>query len=184
VVPAPAPAPRLRLAKPGDVPELQALMSSSIAGIFPAFYDARQTQSAVEHIGRPDPMLIEDGTYFALEADGEIVACGGWSRRGRAYVGSAPAPGDDRFLDPATEAAHVRAMFVRPDWTRRGLGRRIMDACESAAREAGFTRLALVATLPGVALYTACGYTPDGEIRDIVLADGVRLPCLEMSKQA
>lgn len=175
--------PALRLATAADMPALRALMSSSIAGIFPAFYDATQTQSSVEHIGRPDPVLIEDGTYFVLEADGQIVACGGWSRRGKAYVGSAPAPGDDRLLDPSTEAAHVRAMFVRPDWTRRGLGRQMMDACESAAREAGFTRLALVATLPGIGLYTASGFTPEHDVTDIVLADGVALPCLEMSKR-
>jgi len=98
-------------------------------------------------------------------------------------MGSRDAPGDDRLLDPETESAHVRAMFVRPDWTRRGLGRRIIQACEEAARGQRFRQLDLVATLPGVPLYRACGFAPKGEMEDIVLADGVRLPCLEMSKR-
>ena len=97
-------------------------------------------------------------------------------------MGSAAAAGDDRLLDPATEAAHVRAMFVRADWTRRGLGRRILEACEAAARDEGFRRLDLVATLPGVPLYETFGFTATAGIRDIVLTDGVRLPCLAMTK--
>ena len=110
------------------------------------------------------------------------MACGGWSRRGRVYMGSAAAPGDERFLDPATEAAHIRAMFVRADWTRRGLGRRIIEASEDAARRMGFRRMDLVATLPGIPLYQAAGYLPTADIADIELADGVRLPCQAMTK--
>ena len=104
-------------------------------------------------------------------------------RRGRPYMGSGDAPDDDRLLDQVTEPAHVRAMFVRPDWTRRGLGRRITEACEAAARAEGFRQLDLVATLPGVPLYRACGFTPTGEVEDVVLADGLRLPCLKMSRR-
>jgi GNAT superfamily N-acetyltransferase len=115
--------------------------------------------SSVRHIARADPMFLADGTYFVFEIGHELVACGGWSRRARPYMGSGDAPDDDRLLDPETEAAHVRAMFVRPDWTRRGLGRRIIEACEDAAREQGFRQLDLVATLPGVPLYRACGFT-------------------------
>jgi GNAT superfamily N-acetyltransferase len=97
-------------------------------------------------------------------------------------MGSGDAPGDDRYLDPATEAAHIRAMFVRAGWTRRGLGRRIIEESEAAARRMGFRRMDLVATLPGIPLYEAAGYVPTAEIEDIVLADGVLLPCLAMSK--
>jgi GNAT superfamily N-acetyltransferase len=176
------PNPTLRVATLADAPAIDALMKASTAAIFPPYYDVTQTASSVRHIARVDPDLLVDGTYFAIEADGEPVACGGWSRRGRAYMGSADAPGDDRYLDPATEAAHIRAMFVRADWTRRGLGRRIIEASEAAARRMGFRRMDLVATLPGIPLYEAAGYVPTAEIEDIVLADGVRLPCLAMSK--
>ncbi len=176
------PNPTLRAATLAYAPAIEALMKASMAAIFPAYYDATQTASSVRHIARVDPDLLVDGTYFAIEDGGELVACGGWSRRGRTYMGSADAPGDDRYLDPATEAAHIRAMFVRADWTRRGLGRRIIEASEAAARRMGFRQMDLVATLPGIPLYEAAGYVPTAEIEDIVLADGVLLPCLAMSK--
>ena len=73
-------------------------------------------------------------------------------------------------------------MFVRPDWTRRGLGRRIIDASEAAALGEGYRRLALVATLAGVPLYRACGFEPVGEQFAITLEDGVLMECLAMSK--
>jgi GNAT superfamily N-acetyltransferase len=174
--------PTLRIAGLADAPAIERLMHASAAGIFPGYYSPEQVASAVRYIAQPDPMLLQDGTYFVLEADGELVACGGWSRRAKPYMGSADAEGDDRLLDPATDAAHIRAMFVRPDWTRRGLGRRIMAACETAARDAGFHRLTLVATMPGVPLYAAAGFVPSAEVEDIVLTDGTLLPCLEMHR--
>ena len=174
--------PTLRVATPTDAPRIDALMKASAAAIFPGYYDARQTASALRYIAQHDPTLLEDGTFFVLEVGAELVGCGGWSRRGRPYMGSDAAPDDDRLLDPATEPAHVRAMFVRQDWTRRGLGRRILEECEAAAYRAGFRRLELVATLPGVPLYEAFGFTPTAEIADIALVDGIRLPCLAMSK--
>jgi GNAT superfamily N-acetyltransferase len=174
--------PTLRVASPDDAAALEPLMQASTAAIFPAFYDAAQTASAVRYVAIPDPALLADGTYYVLEAGGEPVACGGWSRRGRPYMGSPDAEGDDRMLDPATEAAHVRAMFVRADWTRRGLGRRIIERCERDAGAQGFRRLDLVATLPGVLLYRACGFEPTAELEDVELVDGTRLACLAMSK--
>jgi GNAT superfamily N-acetyltransferase len=175
--------PQLRVALPSDAPEIDAVMKASTAGIFPAFYNERQTASALRFVADVDPMLLADGTYFVLETEGDMVACGGWSRRARAYTGSGDSEDGARLLDPTTEAAHVRAMFVRPDWTRRGLGRRIMAASEDAARREGFRELQLVATLPGIPLYEAMGFVPVGEVEDIVLSDGVLLSCLEMRKR-
>jgi len=103
------------------------------------------------------------------------------SRRDRLYTGSGDGAGDARLLDPMTEPARVRAMFVRDDWTRRGLGRRIIVACEQAARREGFSRMALSATLPGVPLYEACGFEPTEEV-ETVLVDGARLVCVSMEK--
>ena len=174
--------PSIRVATLADAPQIEALMKASAGAIFPAYYDADQSASAVRYVARVDPDLLVDGTYVVLEAGDELVACGGWSRRGRVYMGSADAPDDDRYLDPATEAAHIRAMYVRADWTRRGLGRRIIEASEDAARRMGFRRMDLVATLPGIPLYLAAGYVPTADVEDIVLADGVLLPCQAMTK--
>src|SRR4051794_37136276 len=150
--------PTQRLARAAAAPAISALMRQSILELFPHFYDAQQTASAAVHIADLDRSLIEDGTYFVHEAGGEIVACGGWSRRDRLYTGSGTAHGDGRLLDPRREPPRVRAMFVRADWTRRGLGRAILDACERAARAEGFSTLALMATLPGEPLYRAFGF--------------------------
>jgi len=176
-----APLPQQRVAVAADIPRITELMQSSIGALFPQFYAAEQTASAVVHVGHLYTRLIEDGTYFVHETDGEIVACGGWSRRALLYTGSDPGANDDRLLDPRTEPARVRAMFVRADWTRRGLGRAILEACENAARAEGFGTLALMATLPGEPLYRAFGFQ---EIRreTVVMPDGVSIECVAMQR--
>jgi GNAT superfamily N-acetyltransferase len=171
----------LRVATPDDASRVERLMKESVAGLFPRYYDEQQSASAVRYVAEVDRMLLEDGTYFVLESGREFVGCGGWSRRDRLYTGSGEFEGDSRLLDAATEAAKVRAMFVRPDWTRRGLGRRIIEACEAAAACEGFTRLALLATLPGVPLYLACGFERLEE-SDVAMTDGVPLRCVAMEK--
>src|SRR5262245_16200880 len=124
-------------------------MKAATRDLFPLAYTAEQTASAVRYVAAVDRQLIEDGTYYVFEVDGELIACGGWSKRAKLYTGSGDAEGDDRLLDPAMEPAHVRAMYTRPDWTRRGLGRRILQACESAARDDGFHTMNRGATLAG-----------------------------------
>ena len=173
--------PFMRLATLEDTEAIEALMRASTAALFPRYYDARQSASAVRHVTRVDTMLIEDGTYFVLESDGELVGCGGWSRRDRLYTGSGDDEGDTRLLDPATEPAKVRAMFVRADWTRRGLGRRIIEECEQAARREEYRELALMASLPGAELYLACGFEPLEEV-ELELSDGVMLAGVRMAK--
>jgi GNAT superfamily N-acetyltransferase len=156
-------------------------MRDSILGLFPRFYDERQTASAAAYVGHLDTTLIDDGTYFVHESGTEIVACGGWSRRGKLYSGSGRGEGDDRLLDPRTEAARIRAMFVRADWTRRGLGRAILESSERAARAEGFRTLALMATLPGEPLYRALGFH-EVERTMVRMPDGVVIECAAMER--
>ena len=173
--------PVLRVATPADAAAINALMKTSAAALFPRFYDERQSASAVRYVAEVDPLLLADGTYFVLETDAEPVACGGWSRRDRLYTGSGDGDDDARPLDPATEPARVRAMFVRADWTRRGLGRRILEECEAAARREGFRMLSLMATMPGVPLYLAYGFERLEDV-DVTMPDGVSIPCATMEK--
>lgn len=174
--------PVLRVATPGDQGQIDAVMKASAAAIFAAYYTPEQTASAVAFVAVPDMALLADGTYYVFEVGRRIIACGGWSRRRKPYAGGRAGADDDELLDPATEAAHVRAMFVHPDWTRRGLGRRIVERAEADAARLGFRRLALVATMPGVPLYRACGFEAVGDEYDVTLADGMALPCLDMEK--
>jgi GNAT superfamily N-acetyltransferase len=172
---------QLRIATLADAEAIDALMKASIRDIFPGSYDDHQTASAEQFIGAVDRTLIEDGTYFAIDADGEIVACGGWSRRDKLYTGAGEAAGDARLLDPATEPARVRAMFTRADWTRRGLGRRILVACEAAAKAEGFRTLALVATMPGLPLYQNYGFQVVDHVQ-VDMPDGSSIACASMTK--
>lgn len=172
--------PVLRLAVPSDAPAIAELMRASVRDLFPAYYDETQTASASVHIAALDLALIEDGTYYVAEAGGQVVACGGWSRRNKLYNGT-DAGADARLLDPASEPARIRAMFVRGDWARRGLGRAILTTCVDAARSEGFTLLALMATLPGVPLYKAFGFT-EGEHAELTMPDGVVLGGVAMSR--
>jgi GNAT superfamily N-acetyltransferase len=173
--------PQLRPAALDEADAIDALMKASTRHLFPAYYDAAQTAAAVEYVASVDRALIEDGTYFVAEADGGLVACGGWSRRDKLYSGSGEAAGAARLLDPRHEPARVRAMFVRADCTRRGLGRRILEACEAAARAEGFRTLALMATLPGRPLYEACGFLADGDA-EVTMPNGVQIRCTAMHK--
>lgn len=173
--------PVLRQATLDDVDEIEAMMRASIRDLFPMFYDAAQTAASVQYIASLDRSLIEDGTYFAVEANRELVACGGWSRRDKLYTGSGDAGGDARLLDPASEPARIRAMFVRADWTRRGLGTRILEACEAAARAEGFQTLALMATLPGIPLYERFGFEVIEQV-DIPMPNGMTIGGARMQK--
>jgi GNAT superfamily N-acetyltransferase len=173
--------PVLRVATLADQADVEALMKESGAALFPRFYDERQSASAVRYVAEVDPMLLSDGTYFVLESGDEVVGCGGWSRRDRLYTGSGDSADDARLLDPTTEPARVRAMFVRVDWTRRGLGRSILEACEAGAKREGFKRLALMSTMPGLPLYLAYGFEPLGEV-EVTMPDGVTIPCVSMEK--
>lgn len=174
--------PTLRLARASDVDAVSELMRSSIQALFPAFYSAEQTASAAVYVGDLDLLLISDGTYFVAEAGDDIVACGGWSRRNKLYAGEGDAADDDRLLDPLREPARIRAMFVRGNWTRRGLGKAILTECEDAARREGFTALTLGATLPGVPLYRAFGFVEKTRL-PLVMPDGVTLEIAAMDKE-
>jgi GNAT superfamily N-acetyltransferase len=175
-------APTLRLATAEDLPALRALIPDSVRALSLGFYTAEQIESAIVHVFGADTQLIADGTYFAAEAEGEVVGCGGWSRRRTLYGGDQMKDEEDPLLDPRIEAARIRAFFVHPAWARRGVGSAIMHACRAAAAEAGFTRLELMATLPGEPLYRAFGFLPVERV-ETTLPDGVCIPFVRMTRE-
>ena len=175
-----------RLAVEPDVPLLHAVMNRSIASLQSEFLDPAQVAASYKVMGL-DSQLVRDGTYFVVEEDlgrmTRIAGCGGWSYRATLYGGDASiVDREPGRLDPARDAAKVRAMYTDPDFVRRGVGRLIIRLCEDAARTAGFQRVELMATAAGVSLYRACGYVPldAGEEADV---GGVRVPLLRMGKQ-
>ena len=171
-----------RLAVSGDVPALTVLMDAAIAELQRSYLDDSQIASSRAIMGI-DTELIDDGTYFVVEADAALAGCGGWSRRATLYGGDQSGGRDSRLLDPRVEPARVRAMYTNPAYARRGVGRLVLSLCEAAAAAEGFTRLELMSTLSGEPLYTAYGFRPLERIADATHgASAVPVPCVRMEK--
>ncbi|MBI3878310.1 MAG: GNAT family N-acetyltransferase [Verrucomicrobia bacterium] len=173
----------LRQARENDIQAMEELIPLSVRALQAEHYSAAQMEAALGTVFGVDRQLIHDGTYFVVEQDGQLIGCGGWSRR-RSLFGSDHGrhETEDAPLDPEREPARIRAFFVHPAWARRGIGRSILSACEAAILEAGFKQADLVATLTGEPLYAASGYTVV-ERYEVPLADGLTLPVVRMSKE-
>ena len=171
----------IRAATQDDIPALAALIKASVRQLQAGDYTEAQREAALKSVYGVDTQLIADGTYFAVESDGLIVGCGGWSRRNTLYGGDQFAGREDSLLDPSKDAARIRAFFVHPEWARRGIGALILETCERAAVAQGFTRLEMGATLTGIPFYRAYGYEAIEEIA-VEMAGGVRLPIVKMGK--
>lgn len=151
----------LRVATMEDVPALNALIADSARGLSAEHYTSLQIEALITYVFGVDTQLIADGTYYVIAADEtrSSVAAGGWSARRTLYGGDQAKAAEDSRLNPATDAARIRAFFVHPQFARRGLARQLYDECERAARMAGFRKFELMSTLPGEALYRALGFT-------------------------
>lgn len=172
----------MRTASLDDVPALEPLIAESARGLGRQDYTEAQIEAALDSAFGVDTELIRDGTYFVVETAGEIVACGGWSRRKTLFGGDRQAGRRPDFLDPDREPARIRAFFVRPDWARRGIGRALIERCEAEAQEYGFASMELMATLPGQRLYGALGYV-DAEPVEWPLRDGITIRFVRMRKE-
>lgn len=172
----------IRPARTSDIAAIAELLPPSIHGLQAATYSQAQREAAIGPVFGVDTRLIEDGTYFVVEAGGgELVGCGGWSFRRTPFGGDASAR-DDAVLDPETEAARIRAFFVHPGWARRGIGSLIMRHCEAEAVARGFRKLELTATLAGEPLYARHGFEALRRF-DFALPGGEGLPLVLMEKR-
>jgi len=188
----------LRLAVSEDVPVLRRLIDASVRGLQTEDYTPAQIEGALKTVFGVDSQLIADGTYIVAEVEAEeaengatahvkrqavIVGCGGWSKRKTLYGSDHWTGREDALLDPQTDAAKIRAFFIHPGWARRGLGSLILQACEDAARAAGFRRYEMGATLTGAKLFGARGYVAVNPI-SIPLVNGETLRVIHMEKRA
>lgn len=169
-----------RLATLNDLPELHSLMEISIRQLIGVFLDAQKVEASFELMG-VDTNLITDGTYFAIEEDGKIIGCGGWSRRATLFGGDHTSGRDARLLDPATEPARVRAMYTHPNYARQGIGRFMLGLCEEAAKKEGFTSLALMSTIAGEPLYVTYGFQVEERV-EVPTSTGLTIPLTRMTK--
>lgn len=169
-----------RLARRDDIAALKQLMTTAIRELQRGFLAPDAIEASFDVMGL-DTQLIDDGTYFVIQDGSAIAGCGGWSRRATLFGGDHSAGRSAALLDPAKDAARVRAMYTNPLYARRGVGRLILKLCESAAAAEGFMRVELAGTMAGVPLYRACGYR-DIEPFEAETRAGIRIPLLRMGK--
>jgi len=161
---------------------LQQLIAESARELSREHYSDVQIEAAIATVFGVDTTLIEDGTYFVVESDGQLAGCGGWSKRKTLFGGDQFSSRDAGYLDPKTEPAKIRAFFIHPDHARKGIARAILSRCEDEARAQGFRALELMATLPGIEFYKSCGFVETGNF-DLVLTDAINLELVPMRKE-
>jgi GNAT superfamily N-acetyltransferase len=172
----------LRKATLDDRPGIEELIKLSARGLSRADYSDQQIEGAIRTVFGVDTNLIEDGTYFVVESGGELIGCGGWSKRRTLFGGDQYQTRDASALDPITEPAKIRAFFVHPAHARKGVARAILNACESEAKAAGFQALELMATLPGIKFYEASGYQGTESV-ELSVGDGIVIGLAPMRKE-
>ena len=173
----------LRVATADDAAAIRELVDASVRGLQAGDYSAAEIDASLRTVFTIDSRLIADGTYFvAVTEDGSLAGCGGWSKRKTLYGGDHQVERvEPELLDPAVDAAKVRAIFVHPRFARMGLGTVILKAAEEAAIEAGFRRFEMGSTLTGVALYALKGYREVDRVM-VPVGDGEEIEVVRMVK--
>ena len=172
----------LRKATLADRAAIEQLIVESARGLSREDYSEQQIEGAIRTVFGVDSDLILDGTYFVADDEGELIGCGGWSKRKTLFGGDQYATRDAGELDPRTDPAKIRAFFVHPGHARQGIARAILDRCEAEAKAAGFQSLELMSTLPGIKLYEACGYRGDDRVK-LDVGEGADIELAPMRKE-
>jgi GNAT superfamily N-acetyltransferase len=171
----------IRKARMEEREAIQRLIAESARRLSREHYNDAQIEAAIATVFGVDTTLIEDGTYFVVESDGQLAGCGGWSKRKTLFGGDQYSSRDTAFIDPTTDPAKIRAFFVHPDHARKGIARAILSCCEDEARAEGFRALELLATLPGIEFYKSCGFVETGNFH-LDLTNTVKLEFVPMRK--
>ncbi|HFL2715755.1 TPA: GNAT family N-acetyltransferase [Legionella pneumophila] len=172
----------IRLANIVDVKTLNDLITVSAMELSRDIYSDQEIEGAIKYVFGVDTELIKDKTYFVIEKDGEIAGCGGWSKRKTLFGGNQfPGRDEPEYLDPSKDAAKIRAFFIHPKFARQGLGSMLLFHCEHEAHLNGFTQLEMMATLPGVKLYSTLAYNAVSD-KIVLLPNNVPLRFVHMIK--
>lgn len=158
----------LRTALPSDLAALDRLLGRSYPRLLAPDYPPSTLVLAVPRFARAQPELLQSGRYFVAEdAQGRILAAGGWSRR-------SPSGGE-----AMETTGHVRHVATDPDVVRQGLGRMIMTRVMLEARAAGIRWLDCLSTRTAVPFYQTLGFRIMHP-KDLALGPGIAFPVVRM----
>lgn len=171
----------IHIASIDDSDSIRELISQSARTLAKDDYSPQQIELALGSAWGLDTQLLRDQTYFLIKDNTNLAGCGGWSFRRTLFGSDGRSDRDNSTLNPAEDAAKIRAFFIHPDYARQGLGRKMLSYCEQKAWDAGFKRLELGATLPGQRLYARYGYKA-GKVTEFPLPDELTLTIIPMYK--
>ncbi len=172
----------IREATKTDIPILNQIVQLSIRQLGGKCYSSEQVESSLKYLFGIDTQVVADGTYYVVETHDQIVACGGWSRRKTPFGGDqASTIQNSELRDPKIDPAVIRAFYVHPDWARQGIGKKLLDYCETQALREGFRWFELTSTLSGYPLYARYGYQETGKIA-MTLPGNISISGVKMEK--
>ena len=171
----------IRKAKLSDIPSIESLIVESVRGLTVNDYTSDQIEGALESAWGVDTQLISDETYFTVEDEKQLIGCGGWSYRSTLFGNDSETDRCSDELDPENDAAKIRAFFVKPSYSRTGIGSALLNVCEKEALAKGVSKLELMATLPGQRLYSRHGFAA-GDPIEYPLNDDLKIEFVPMKK--
>ena len=156
--------PLIRLATEVDVPTMYSIHTSSIRECCSTHYTSEEIADWIERQSphKYVPFVQQQSVYVAEEL-GEVV--------GFAQLG----PGEDG------RSGEVKALYVSPSATRRGVGSLLLSFLEQQALSRGWTVLVVNSTMNAVDFYTSQGFAAVGNAQHTV--GNQSLSCVHLRKK-
>jgi hypothetical protein len=93
---------------------MEALIARSGIELSDGFYTPAQAQAITQHVFGVDTQLVADQTYFVIEEAGQLLACGGWSKRATLFGADRTKQGADPCsIRPRSRLAYGLSSFTR-----------------------------------------------------------------------
>lgn len=150
-----------------DAEAVRRLHETAWSGLAGPFHTPDQIRAHILLIRDPGyaGTLAANNLLLAWHEDGRLLGSAGWCD-----------------VPDSPHAARIRKVFVHPDTAGTGLGRRLVQRVEQAARAAGRRHLTVRSNANAEGFYAALGYSPVS--RGVMPAPGADLPVIFMEKSA
>ncbi|MCS0504561.1 GNAT family N-acetyltransferase [Ancylobacter mangrovi] len=158
---------RLATARPDDAEAILAVHRAAIRGTAADFYPPEIIEAWA-----PVPIRHAHVEALALRIENGIEEAVVARARGVGIVG---------FGSFVPDRRELRAVYVHPDYGRKGIGAAMLAALERRARRYGLRELVMDASLNAEAFYRSHGFVVE-RTGEHVLGGGLRMACIRMRK--